>query len=114
MKKTVLTLSLVLMTSLPAMAFFNDGGTQNDATGQNTQYFGNGQGSQNGSGGSGNYGNHGQNNSNFQQRKEELLSRVNSRIARLQGFATCVKSAENHQALGECMDQFRPERKEKR
>jgi len=110
MWKIILAVLLVCAVSLPALAFFDDEPQQSGTTAQGTQTSENGQGNPNGFNGPGHQNAPGQNGANFEQRKEELINRINARISHLQGLSSCLQSAQNHQAAGACMDKFGPVR----
>jgi len=49
---------------------------------------------------------------NFEERKAEVLRRIDKRIARNQEEKACVQAANNHEALRACREKFKPERPE--
>jgi hypothetical protein len=46
---------------------------------------------------------------NFEQRKAEIIKRIDERIARNQEEKTCVQGANNHNDLKACRDKFKTE-----
>jgi hypothetical protein len=44
----------------------------------------------------------------FEQRKAEILNRIDQRIARDQQEKACIQTANNHEALKACRDKFGP------
>lgn len=51
---------------------------------------------------------------NFEQRKSDILKRIDERIARNQEEKTCVQAAKNHDDLKACRDKFKAEVQEQR
>ena len=46
---------------------------------------------------------------NFEQRKTEIINRIDQRITRNQEEKTCVQSAKSHDDLKACRDKFKTE-----
>jgi hypothetical protein len=46
---------------------------------------------------------------NFEQRKAEILKRIDERIARNQEERACVQAAQNHNDIKACRDKFKSE-----
>jgi hypothetical protein len=51
---------------------------------------------------------------NFEQRKSEILKRIDDRIARNQEEKGCVQAAKNHDDLKACREKFKAEVQEQR
>jgi hypothetical protein len=51
---------------------------------------------------------------NFEQRKSEILKRIDERIARNQEEKACVQAAQNHNDIKACRDKFKSEFQEQR
>lgn len=51
---------------------------------------------------------------NFEQRKAEILKRIDGRIARNQEERACVQAAQNHNDIKACRDKFKAEFQEQR
>jgi hypothetical protein len=51
---------------------------------------------------------------NFEQRKSEILMRIDERIARNQEERACVQAAMNHNDLKACRDKFKSELQDQR
>ncbi len=51
---------------------------------------------------------------NFEQRKAEILKRIDERIARNQEEKACVQAATNHNDIKACRDKFKPKFQEQR
>lgn len=51
---------------------------------------------------------------NFEQRKSEILKRIDERIARNQEEKACVQTAQNHNDIKACRDKFKSEFQDQR
>lgn len=50
----------------------------------------------------------------FEQKKAEVLSHIDERIARLQHERECVNGTKNHEDLKACKEKFKVEKKDKK
>jgi hypothetical protein len=48
---------------------------------------------------------------NFEQRKAEIINRIDQRIARIQEEKACVQAAQNHDDIRACREKFKEEMK---